>query len=231
MPLLQELQRALLVHQKLQVTVWDPEDPEFEFTFPSIVLDVEGLNFKIAPPTTTLERVGRLMKGGMVVGMLMDAYPNPFIFYPVVHLYQAYPIAGYWLKIPPDCSIEVVQRRRHVRIPMSIPFVAEYLLTMPEGESQWVKVNATTEDVSGGGMRLTSARKFEKGEEIFIHIKLNKDLPEMTLKARVVFSVENRMRAGHDDDYATACQFIELDKHTETVIVRECFRRELETRR
>lgn len=231
MPLLQELQRALLVHQKLQVTVWDPEDPEFEYTFHSVVLDVEGLTFKVAPPTNTVERVKALLASGMVVGMLMDAYPNPFIFYPVIHLYQPYPIPGYWLKIPPDCNIEVVQRRRHVRIPMTIPFVAEYWANDPEGDGRWVRINATTEDVSGGGMRMTSARKFEKGEEFFIHIKLNKDLPQMSLKARVVFSVENRARARQDDYYATACQFIELDKHTETAIVRECFRRELEIRR
>lgn len=228
--LLKELQRALLVHQRLQVTVWDPEDSEFEYTFDSVVLDVEGLTFKIAPPSGAIERVHSLLSSGVIVGMLMDAYPNPFIFYPVVHLYQPRPIPGYWLKIPEDCSIEVVQRRKHVRIPMTVPLVVEFQ-GLIDDEMQWCRVNATTEDVSGGGMRITSPRKFVPNEEIRIRVKFNRDLPELNLEARVVFSVENRVRVKDDDFFATACQFINLDKHTETIIVRECFRRELDLRR
>jgi c-di-GMP-binding flagellar brake protein YcgR len=218
----EELQKALKPDLRTQITVWDPGDDTVEYTFSSYVMEIDGAFFMVAPPNKQMGQILPLMQKDMVVGVVLETYPNPYILYPVIYAQPSSPDSGYWLQIPKDPQIEIVQRRRHVRIPMVLPMEIEYELG-----PKWIPLEARTEDVSGGGMRFTSPRSFFKGQKLLIHIRFNNELPIMHLKAHVVFSAENRIRKRPDDIYATACQFEELDDQQEMLIVRECFRREL----
>jgi c-di-GMP-binding flagellar brake protein YcgR len=224
--MLNELRKSLGVNQKVQVTVWDPTDESVEYTFISQILDVEDMFFLVSPPDKQTVQILPLLQKGIVVGIVLETFPNPFIFYPVVHSRKDTNPQGYWLRILENTEIEVVQRRRHVRIPMILPLEVEYHV----GDRR-IPIAARTEDVSGGGMRFTAPRSFYKGQDLVLHVQLNPQLPLMHLKARVVFSAENRFRKRPEDVYATACQFYDLDDALEMMIVRECFRRELAMKR
>lgn len=221
--MLKELQAALSENRKLQVTVWDPGDETVEYTFPSFVMNSTGSLFNIAPPTVHPTKILPLLQKGAVVGIVVETYPNPYIFYPVVQAVPQSAGAGYWLRIPEDSKIEVIQRRKHVRIPMIIPMEVEYVL----GKDKILTLPARTEDVSGGGLRFTAIKLFSKGQDLKFHIQFSPSVPRMQLKARVVFSTQNRIHRQPDDLYVTACQFYDLEDAQEMLIVRECFRREL----
>lgn len=222
--MLTELHKALVQDQKIQVTVWDPDNEGVEYSFPSFVMAKVGSLFMIAPPSTQQQKITPLLQPGITVGGVLETYPNPFIFYPLVHALPEKDQKGYWLKIPEDAQVEVIQRRKHVRIPMIIPFEVEYNLL---GRGSPLKIAARTEDVSGGGLRFTSLTLFPVNKEILLHIQFNPTLPIIHLKGKVVMSNQNRLRRQADDLYTTACQFLEMDDTREMMIVRECFRREL----
>jgi hypothetical protein len=222
--MLDELQKVLAKNQKIQVTVWDPDDDTMEYTFPSFVMNRVGALFMVAAPTVHPQKIIPLLQKDVTVGAVLETYPNPFIFYPVVHSLPEDGKSGYWLRIPENTPVEVIQRRKHVRIPMVVPLEVEYQLA---GLPDKLKIAARTEDVSGGGLRFNSVTLFPVGQEVMLHIQLNPSIPMLHLKAKVVVSMQNRLRKQADDMYTTACQFIELDDAREMVIVRECFRREL----
>lgn len=219
--MLADLQKALIADQRIHITVWDPQDDSVEHTFASYIMEVGGNVLRVASPSNPVDPAMPLLQRHIVVGVLVEVSPNPYIFYPVVHA-EPTSQGGFWLKIPDNPEIEVIQRRRHVRIPMLIPFELEYL----EGE-RWIKLSARTEDMSGGGARFTASRLFIKGQDLLLALPLQAGQPPLRLKAKVVFSAENRVKKQPDDLYVTACEFQELDAAGEMVLVRECFRREL----
>jgi hypothetical protein len=225
--MLKDLLNTIAVNQRVQVTVWDPADDQVEHTFASFITEVGGSLFEIAPPKDRGDKIEPHMQKDLVVGIVLEAYPNPFIFYPVIHSIQKKEGRNaYWLKILDNSDIEVIQRRRHVRIPMVLPIKIEYQLG-----ANWLDIQARTEDMSGGGMRFTSPKLFFKGQNLKVHIQFNPDLPLMRLNAKVVFGTENRVRKHPEDTYAAACQFHELEDAEEMIIVRECFRREIGMKR
>lgn len=225
--MLKELQKAMSVNQRLEVTVWDPANDRIEFNFHSYIMDLEGGYFMIAPPGSNLQKITPLLEPGLLVGIVLDSNPAPYIFYPTVHGKQDSPKPGYWLKLTETTQVEMVQRRRHVRIPMQVPIKVEIIL----GANHAVAVDAMTEDVSGGGMRFTCPRQFLKDQSVEIQVQFNTEQPLMRLKAKVVFSAENRLRRRRDDLYMAACQFYDIEPAHETILVRECFRRELGLKR
>ena len=224
--MLSQLQAALAINCKVQVTVWDPADETVEYTFPSYVMATDELAFMVAPPAIQQTKILPLMTPNIVVGIVLETYPNPFIFYPVIRSVPTETQGGYWLRIPPDSQIELIQRRKHVRIPMVLPIEVDYTLA-----DKTIRMQARTEDVSGGGMRFTSITQFRSGQEVTLHIQFAPSQPIMHLKARVIFSAQNRIKRQPDDLYATACQFMDVDDKQEMLIVRECFRRELGLKR
>lgn len=219
--MLADLQKALTVDQRVQITVWDSQDDSVEHTFSSYVMEAGGNVLRVASPSSPTHPAIPLLQRNVVVGVLVEVSPNPYIFYPVIHS-EPSPQGGFWLKIPDNPAIEIIQRRRHVRIPMLIPFELEYL----DG-GQWVKLSARTEDMSGGGARFTASRLFLKGQDLLLVLPLDATQPPLRLKAKVIFSAENRVKKQSDDLYVTACEFQELDAAGEMMLVRECFRREL----
>lgn len=220
--MLAEFEKALVVNQKLQITVWDPADERKEFHYHSYVMDIDKPFIKLAPPTKQVEEITKCLQVGIVAGVVLEAYPTPFIFYPIMHSKQEPPQPGFWFKIPENAQIETMQRRRHVRIPMVVPITVDYAIG-----DKTVSMPARTEDVSGGGLRFTSPRLFNKEQEILVHLRIESEHQTVHVKGKVVFSAENRVRKQPDDLYATACEFFDLDERQEVLLIRECFRREV----
>jgi len=222
--MLEDLKKSLKNDLHLQVTVWDPDDDAVEHTFTSYIMEHAGNMFRFAPPMANAKVITPLIRKDFLVGVVVETYPSPFIFYPIVSDEPANPSQGYWVTIPPNAEVEVFQRRKHVRIPMVVPFELE----IPYGQGEkTITLPARTCDVSGGGMRFTCVRSFPKEQEMTIYLQFHEEQPKMRLKAKVVFSAENRVRKFSDDLFATACEFIELDDAEEMILVRECFHCEL----
>ncbi len=223
--MLDDLQKAIKPDLNVQVTVWDPNNESVELTFDSYVAEASGLLFRIGPPNKSkAPSVLPLLDKGLVVGIVLETYPKPFIFYPIIAEVPKDPAQGIWLKILQNAEVEVFQRRKHVRIPMVLPFEITYSGLEKNSE---IRMAARTCDVSGGGLRFTSSKIFSKEQKLGIHIQFDDDQPIMALKATVIFSKENLIRRHQDDLYSTACQFYDIDNAKEMILVRECFRREL----
>lgn len=217
-----EWQKSLVINQKVQVTVWDPQDDTVEYSFTSHITEVGGNMFSLAPPTKQAALIYPLLQQGVVVGAMIETNPSPYIFYPLIALKPASENSDFWLKIPENTQVEFIQRRRHVRIPMVIPFELEYLLS-----GRPIPMSALTEDLSGGGMRFTCTHMFPLGQELNIKLPLTLVGQVLQLKAKVVFTAQSRHKKASEELYAVACQFQGLDDAQETALVRECFHREL----
>lgn len=217
-----ELQKILNVGQKVQITVWHPQDDNIEYAFAANICEMAGHLLKVALPGDVDEAVLPLLEQGVVVGVVVETYPNPYIFYPAIQSPLDSLNREFWLKIPEDVQVSTVQRRKHVRVPMVIPIQLEYLIA-----ERWIPIAARTEDVSGGGVRFTSLRLFLMGQELRIHLPFGPSESILHLKAKVVYSAQNRIKKQAEDIYVTSCQFLDLDDAQEMALVRECFRREL----
>jgi c-di-GMP-binding flagellar brake protein YcgR len=220
--MLDDLKKAIKAELRLQVTVWDPEDDTAEHTFSSFIIEGAGSMMRIAPPVEDADTIIPLMKKGFVVGVVMETYPTPYIFYPIIHNDPSNPADGIWLMIPSNTEIEVFHRRRHVRIPMEVPIDLEFA-----NGAMTVSMPGRTIDVSGGGLMFNSQRCFPKDETLIIYLQFDLEQPRMMLPAKVVLSRENRMPKRVEDQFSTAVQFVELDAAKEMLLVRECFRCEL----
>lgn len=221
--MLDKLQKALALQQELQVFVWDPNNDKVEISFPSHIMEISDLSFEIAGPIALKHKVAPLLTVGTVICVLLEINPTPLMFYPVISALPNTADSGYWLKIPNDVQVEETQRRKHVRVPMIIPFQLEYL--MPNGK--WLSIDARTRNLSGGGMSFTCIRLFPKGQLLKVRIELSSSKIPLFLSANVITSQQNTMRRQPDDLYTTSCQFKDLDQAHETLLMRECFYREL----
>ena len=227
--MLDDLQKAIKPDLHIQVTVWDPNNESVEHTFDSYIAEASGLLFRIVlPHPSKASAILPLLDKGLVVGIVLETYPKPFIFYPIIADVPKNSSSGIWLKILQNAEVEVFQRRKHVRIPMVVPFEVSYRGLDINSE---IRMSARTCDVSGGGLKFTSTRNFSKDQKLNIYIQFDDEQPSIELKATVVFSKENLIRRHQDDLYATACQFYDIDNAKEMMVVRECFRRELQRKR
>lgn len=221
--MLNELKQSLALDEKLEITIWDPANESVEHIFPSCIKEVNDLMIRAAlPGTGLLPRILPLLQPNTVTGVILDVYPSPFLFYPIIQSPADLKTGSFWLRIPETTQIETIQRRRHVRIPMSVPFMVDFVLA-----GKTMSIPAHTEDVSGGGLKFASQRLFLKDQELVTHLQLSPETPTLHLRSTVVFSAENRVRRHPNDLYSTACQFHDLEEAQETIIMKECFRREL----
>ncbi|WP_373531895.1 flagellar brake protein [Vampirovibrio sp.] len=217
-----EWQDALVTGQKVQVTIWDAEDDSIEYTFSSQIDQMGKTMLSLAAPSSGVASIYPLLQPGVVVGVMLEINPTPCIFYPVIASKPTAEGGIFWLKIPENPQIEFVQRRKHVRIPMVIPFVLEYMQA-----DKPISMSARTDDLSGGGMRFTGMRLFPPAQQLRIKLPLAGGPQVLQLKARVVYSVQNSRKKHPEDLYIVACQFQDLEDAQEMALVRECFRHEL----
>jgi c-di-GMP-binding flagellar brake protein YcgR len=223
--LLFELQKALKAEQSLLITVWDPKNEKTEYTFPSYVITVEGFRVQIAGPAPQAVKLAPLLQPNTIIGIVLEINPAPFIFYPTIESVES--DGSCWMTLSKDSQVEKFQNRNHVRIAMITPFQFEY----QSEEGKWLPMSARTVDLSGGGVKFTCPQAFEKGTILKIFLKFGPDTPMLILKGKVVFSAENRFCQKPEDFYTTGCQFFDLNESQETLLMKECFRRELHLKR
>lgn len=214
--MLDELCNALRINQKVQITVWDPQDNAIEHQFPSYIMDVETRRFLIAPPARDTEGILSLMQPGYLAGVVLELPNNPYILYPSVYRHQIRP-EGIWFQLSSDTVIETVYRRRHVRIPMRLPLRIQHL-----DDSS----TAITEDISGGGIRFSTDKAYPLGVTLSLQLRFSPQGPLLELEARVL-QVERSTKLAPDELYSVACEFHNLSNAHESIIMRECFRKEL----
>lgn len=91
---------------------------------------------------------------------------------------------------------EIIQRRRHVRVPLSVPV---YLTWQGEQEGAWSWAESRTVDISVGGVRVASARTAwpSVGEEVEVMVQLPSG--KITIRATVV---------GKTPDYGLRLSFL-----------------------
>jgi hypothetical protein len=239
------LEEYLKTNQKIDVTVWK-NDTDEGTTFYGFIKDCKfsGENkgsILVSPPPASLSHVLSYLKPGLILGVATVFNQKPVLFYPLVQSVQRQGIIGIWLGIYPDTQYEVVQRRKHVRIAMSIPIKVETMMEAGHfGTFQGITLN-----VSGGGVRFASAKLLQEGQPLHIHMRFSDEIianplpsqkptePSQLLKlpGEVVFSKVNAFSNSYEEKYVTGVRFVDLNEQQESIIVRECFRRELGMKR
>lgn len=235
----------LNVRQKLEITVWRETDDE-GFSFPSYIKDVQAHRLLVDPPGPADAALVPLLRPGYLVGVaLLAPDQNPVLFYPRIQSHQTTGLIGYWLEYTAETQLEVIQRRQHARVPITLPISGQAL-----GEDeQWTAFEGLSLNLSGGGLRFVSPCLFELHQEVQLSFRFSDEVksssilsarqtevsPLLRVKGRVVFSQLNVSPIGGAGEvtrrYLTAVQFTHLSEEQEVQIVRECFRRELKARR
>jgi c-di-GMP-binding flagellar brake protein YcgR len=216
-----DIKSLLQPNQELELTVWDEED-EDGLTYTAKIKQTKANHILVDMPLSQPVLMRRMVVG-VLVGAVASLYQDVVIFYPVIHERQDTGEIGFWLRLPEQ--YEVVQRRRHVRVPMEIPFQVDCYVGVSRQSH-----DALTLNLSGGGVRFSCARQFVTGELIKLRLQLNGNTPAMTLSGEVVFSQVNGNRKGSHFEYVTAVQFKGLTHQQEAALVGECFRREIRMR-
>ncbi len=221
MDLLNRLQSYLKPSQMLQLTVWDPDDEAVEYVAQGVIRESTGFLVRVFfneddfPPEAV-----PLFVQGVIVGVFLEVNPAPLMFYPKLHSVSFGRRTEVWLRLAPETNIEVLQNRAHVRVTMRIPFQVG---SIEEGSIH----PAYTVDMSGGGLKLNCDIPYEPGQMLTIQLSL---FPgnNMVLKGQVISAAKNPLVQLHPQErYTLTCCFIDLEPALETLIMKECFRREL----
>jgi c-di-GMP-binding flagellar brake protein YcgR len=238
-----DLKDYVRVGLSIEVTVWDPDsDDENGVIFTSKVLDFREGRLFIDKPRGEEAVILKMMTPGMLVGVVMPTDSNLLMFYPVIASSEETSQFGVILKCTEEMQTELIQRRKLIRVPFSVPVEVDLLAN---GEVVH-KIEALTENISGGGMRLLSPFQLEENMRLVVYLKLGdlrgKDAPPLEsganysdrsvfkLQAKVVFAQE-RQGETKKEKYAIGVQFDQLSELQQTLLVKECFRRELTLKR
>ncbi len=250
----------------IEVTLWDPDlDDDAGESFQASIKDYREGRIYLDVPQPLEQRLGPHLLSGMKVGAVYTNSSQQIIFYPRIFSARPYGRMGYLLEITDATDYEIIQRRKHARIPAMIqvrvdlfePGLLEALVEESEAGNEPASEKrppmepiktfmARTVNLSGGGLRLMLPEPLEMETWMQVTIRVTDLLigrdprarltggksategrGEIRLKAKVVFFQENTKAAATHDAYACGVQFMGLTQHEESVIVRECFRREL----
>lgn len=108
-------------------------------------------------------------------------------------------------------DLEKIQRREDFRMECSIP------LKFTRDSENFME--GLIADISGGGLRLVSNEKMDRGTELLFNFKLNRD--HMSLKGEIVHRSDNSSASGLK--YAYGVKFIDISEATREGIIRNIF--------
>lgn len=233
------------IGQKLEITVWDPEiEDENGYIFSSSVLDFRQNRLFVENPKGEEAFIKGKMEPGMIVGVVLPTDANLLMFYPQVGTSPLDNHFGTILNLPPDMQIETIQRRKLIRVPFTVPVGVEIL----HNGDVVHKIDAATVNISGGGMRIACMFSLEEELRVVIYLKIGdlrgKDAPPLEvglqytdksvlkLHGKVVFAQENTgSTVPRNEKYVAGIYFDQLSELQQTLLMRECFRRELTLKR
>jgi c-di-GMP-binding flagellar brake protein YcgR len=125
---------------------------------------------------------------------------------------------GCWIEIPRAFVVDILQRRRHMRVPMRFTAKIQYV---EDGQS--LTIPAEGVNLSGGGIRFTSLHRFQGHENLVVEFQPDPSIPAFTLQAEVVFSGVAVTR----NSFVTALKFINLRQYEEDRLIGICFRTQM----
>ena len=138
----------------------------------------------------------------------------------------------YLMKMELTSELKKFQRRQYFRLPcniqvdmrpLNISEVIDYssshiVADNPDAEI----INGVIVDISGGGLRVFSARNFNKDEYVYVRfsIDMNVGVKDIELMARVVMSIESHNMENY---YDIRLQFKDISPQTRDSIVKYIF--------
>jgi hypothetical protein len=239
-----EIEDFLQSGQKIEVTVWDSEEDDSDgYSFPSLIRDYREGRLFIENPRGDDAPLFDKLKPGYLVGVVAATEASLLMFYPRVSSTSNRGSYGTILSLDSDTQYEIIQRRKLIRVPFTVPVQVDILRN---GEVLH-RVEAKTVNISGGGLRIASPFHFDVGQLLLVFLKLGdlrgaapgtgadpdgySDRAILKLSARVVFSQQNNNPLGSADKFFAGVCFDNLSEAQQTILMRECFRRELSLRR
>lgn len=130
----------------------------------------------------------------------------------VQRLYTNFPI----YKIKPLSEPEKIQRRYYYRLQVLTKILIKNLK-----EDTWTET--LTKDLSGGGFRVVSSKKFEEGEILECIISLDKEVNVACEVIRVVKNYEN-------NEYDISMKYVDISETTRNEIIAFVFNKQRELR-
>jgi hypothetical protein len=219
---LTELMSQLQAGQVLEITVWKDDADEEGATFQAVIEQkfTDG-KMLLVPSNVHFEKHCGILKPPVVIGALYGETAVPCMFYPVLQSVERGSKKGFWIELPKDMEVETIQRRAFARINARVPVVIESELEMP----------AYTVDISGGGCQFASAKQFNAGSILHLHLQFQPNGEAIVLKGKVVISRENIRSRQLEDAFSTAIQFMDVSDAVQQRLMGECFRIELNQKR
>jgi c-di-GMP-binding flagellar brake protein YcgR len=136
------------------------------------------------------------------------------------------------------------QLRDYVRLAVTVVPQEVFLLPRPgvvsevpadgegEAEPQPERIDAIIRDLSAGGMRLASAKKFQIGDVIRIRFPLGPGQPDISAEAMVVWvAEEDAKQKGIRHRFKAGCRFLNLGMRDQDCITRFIFNKQASLRR
>jgi len=107
-----------------------------------------------------------------------------------------------------------IQRRNYYRLSIIIPVIMTYL-----EEKEQVTKNCSTVDISGGGVRLLTDQKLQRGTEAWLYINIP-GIERHAIKASVIRSIPS---ARDIKLYETALEYKHIDQPVRDIIIKYIF--------
>lgn len=138
----------------------------------------------------------------------------------------------YLMKMELTSELKKFQRRQYFRLPcniqvdmrpLNISEVIDYSSSNIVSDNPDAEIiNGVIVDISGGGLRVFSARNFNKDEYVYVRfsIDMNVGVKDIELMARVVMSIESRNMENY---YDIRLQFKDISPQTRDSIVKYIF--------
>lgn len=213
----------------MQLTLWQNETDQTGYSYTGFIRGHKpGAILTPMPPVSSA--AFNWIYQGMTVSVIMNRNSGQLIFYPTVDSYELDASnSTMWLKLPPD--FELIQRRRYVRVSASI---AVQLLWQEAGQAMGRQMNATSQDLSAGGMKLQCPFKLNKGQSLTLKFEPIRGQGTWTVTAQVIYCTPiepaETQKTGLKGHWI-GVQFEGLPRDKEQALIQECFRRELESRK
>lgn len=109
-----------------------------------------------------------------------------------------------------------VQRREYPRIKINIPVTIE--------QNEGTNKETSTDDISGGGMKIFSDKEIERGIEFVAKLKITNGK-----NIKTIFKVLRTTKESQDNkDFILSGKFADISHSDRTTIIQLCFRKQLE---
>ena len=128
--------------------------------------------------------------------------------------------------VSPAFDITKIQRRSFFRLETYLPVTLQVENETNSEEPQTVALNLQTKDISGGGIRVISKKKFEPGTEVQAEVLLPGKV-KIPTKGKVIRSEESVLDS---KIYWISIEFTVIDEHDRKKIVTFVFQKQLEQR-